>query len=440
VGVSTDIPRDVAAIAEQLNRSCHCIAVDPVALRAHLESSPETTGVYATILKDQPHLFSGSPVFLARATVDRMQAVIAAIEAVVRNRSFVEHALGEAPSIADTEHGPRGVFLGYDFHLGKDGPKLIEINTNAGGALLNAALAGAQQACCEEVSAVLAGSVDPVGVRSEFVEMFVAEWRLQRGDGMPERIAIVDEEPTRQYLYPEFLLFREMFRAAGMKAEIVDVDELRHETGALLALGRRIDLVYNRLTDFYFETPRTTALRSAYAAGDVVVTPHPRAYALRADKRLLPVLSDAPRLRDWGVEPDVVALLAESVPEARLVTPEIADELWRDRRKYFFKPATGFGSKAAYRGDKLTRTAWEHVLSRPYIAQRIVAPSERTIAVDGREVPLKLDLRNYVYEGRVQMVAARLYQGQTTNFRTVGGGFAPVFTEAAKVGPQPACN
>lgn len=27
------------------------------------------------------------------------------------------------------------------------------------------------------------------------------------------------------------------------------------------------------------------------------------------------------------------------------------------------------------------------------------------------------------------LVAARLYQGQTTNFRTAGGGFAPVFTE-----------
>jgi hypothetical protein len=25
-------------------------------------------------------------------------------------------------------------------------------------------------------------------------------------------------------------------------------------------------------------------------------------------------------------------------------------------------------------------------------------------------------------------VTARLYQGQTTNFRTPGGGFAPVFT------------
>jgi hypothetical protein len=33
-----------------------------------------------------------------------------------------------------------------------------------------------------------------------------------------------------------------------------------------------------------------------------------------------------------------------------------------------------------------------------------------------------------VYRGRVQLISARLYQGQTTNFRTPGGGFAPVLT------------
>ena len=32
-----------------------------------------------------------------------------------------------------------------------------------------------------------------------------------------------------------------------------------------------------------------------------------------------------------------------------------------------------------------------------------------------------------VYRGDVQLVSARLYQGQTTNFRTPGGGFAAVF-------------
>jgi hypothetical protein len=40
---------------------------------------------------------------------------------------------------------------------------------------------------------------------------------------------------------------------------------------------------------------------------------------------------------------------------------------------------------------------------------------------------LKFDVRDYAYDGAVQWVAARLYQGQTTNFRTPGGGFAPVY-------------
>ncbi|UPQ81365.1 hypothetical protein M0M42_13135 [Pseudomonas knackmussii] len=41
---------------------------------------------------------------------------------------------------------------------------------------------------------------------------------------------------------------------------------------------------------------------------------------------------------------------------------------------------------------------------------------------------MKFDLRAYAYAGEVQWNAARVYQGQTTNFRTEGGGFAPVFT------------
>jgi hypothetical protein len=46
----------------------------------------------------------------------------------------------------------------------------------------------------------------------------------------------------------------------------------------------------------------------------------------------------------------------------------------------------------------------------------------------GGVTELKVDVRNYAYGGEVKMVAARLYEGQTTNFRTAGGGFAPVLT------------
>jgi hypothetical protein len=50
----------------------------------------------------------------------------------------------------------------------------------------------------------------------------------------------------------------------------------------------------------------------------------------------------------------------------------------------------------------------------------------RALQVGDADTELKFDLRAYTYCGRVQLLAARTYSGQTTNFRTEGGGFAPV--------------
>jgi hypothetical protein len=114
------------------------------------------------------------------------------------------------------------------------------------------------------------------------------------------------------------------------------------------------------------------------------------------------------------------------------VTQERAEALWGQLRKLFFKPAAGYGSKAAYRGEKLTRRVWQEILRGDYVAQALVAPSERRLEIDSAETDLKLDVRAYVYGGAIQLVAARLYEGQTTNFRTPGGGFAPVFVVNAE--------
>jgi hypothetical protein len=120
-----------------------------------------------------------------------------------------------------------------------------------------------------------------------------------------------------------------------------------------------------------------------------------------------------------------VEVLAHGIPRTEVVGPENADALWAGRRRLFFKPAAGHGSKAAYRGEKLTRRVWDEIRQGSYVAQALVPPSERNIDA---ATPLKLDVRNYVYDGSVQLLAARLYQGQTTNMRTPGGGFAPVLT------------
>ena len=119
--------------------------------------------------------------------------------------------------------------------------------------------------------------------------------------------------------------------------------------------------------------------------------------------------------------------LLGGIPRTTLVKTANAEALWAGRNKLFFKPCSGYGGKAAYRGDKLTRKVWGEILAGDYVAQDLVTPSARTISIDGQVQSMKADLRNYTYDGVVQLVAARLYQGQTTNFRTPGGGFAPVF-------------
>ena len=423
------------SVADLLNASCRCITVDREALAERLESRADTAGLFASICANQPNLFAALPVFVSRAHVDAMREVIEAVEHALAVPAVRDTLLAYAPGIAHVDHGPRGVFLGYDFHLGPDGPRLIEINTNAGGALLNAALGAAQKACCDEVgllmaSALASGSPGLDAFEDEVVAMFRAEWRLARGDAPLARVAIVDDEPTAQYLHPEFLLFRRLFERAGLAASVVDPRELQHAGGRLRLGDAPVDLVYNRLTDFALASDASAALRSAYLANEVVVTPHPRAHALYADKRNLVLLGDAERLVALGVAADTARTLGRGIPRTTVVDPARGDDWWAQRKQWFFKPVDGYGGKAAYRGDKLTRGAWQQVLERPYVAQALVPPSERTITVDGELRQLKLDLRNYVYDGRVQLVAARLYQGQTTNFRTVGGGFAPVFTEA----------
>lgn len=408
-----------------LNRECFCITLDGASLLTAIQADAPDPDLAAALLAARPHLFAGMPVFLAEADLQAMLDVVAAVEAAAEDPAYQATVLAWAPAIARHDFGPRGVFMGYDFHLGAGGPKLIEVNTNAGGAFLNAFLARAQGACCREAADAMRAAP-----KAEFEvavwEMFLAEWRSQGRAGQPRSIAIVDDRPQEQYLYPEFLLAQRFFERHGVKAWIADPGELRLVGGQLMLGGEPIDLVYNRLVDFSLGGAGHEALREAYVVGAVVLTPNPRNHALLADKRNLTLLSDPAAALGWTLTPDQRRRLS-AVPRTRAVTAENADELWSARKRYFFKPAGGHGGKAVYRGDKMTRGVWDEVRQGGYIAQDLAPPTERRIRIDSEIRALKLDVRLYTYRGLPLLTAARVYQGQTTNFRTPGGGFAPVF-------------
>jgi hypothetical protein len=415
---------DPVALAARFNQECECVGTDLPALRQRLDTGLGRAGVQKPIVETHPHLFADVPVFVAGDHVREMQRVIDAVEAVTRLPAYRETVLAGAPAIARRAPANRGVFFGFDFHITPEGPKLIEINTNAGGAMLNVELQRAQQACCKPVSDSLPASPSPEACERQIFDMFMTEWRLA-GNGQPLRtIAIVDDDPQNQYLYPEFLLFQRLFEAHGVRAIIADARELTLEADSLSHRGERIDLVYNRCTDFYLSDPAHAALAEAYTRDFAVVTPHPHAHALYSNKDNLVLLSDSAALRGMSVPESDIEVLMRAIPRT-LRVDEPGERWWGERKQWFFKPASGFGSRGTYRGDKITRRAFGDVMRGDYIAQQVAPPSERRrrAATDC----FKLDVRSYVYDGKTQMLAARLYQGQTTNFRTAGGGFAPVY-------------
>jgi hypothetical protein len=413
--------------AERLNRSCYCISADIPELQRWLAQDLESRGLAQSIVARHAHLFSAAPVFVAREHAEQIRKIVEAIQATVALPRYRELVLAAAPPIAQAASAARGALLSFDFHIADTGPKLIEINTNAGGAMLNAALRRAQRACCVEVEQVLRDQAGADAVEEALFEMFAAEWRLARGDAALGSVAIVDDTPREQYLYPEFLLFQQLFETHGIAAVIAAPQELRCDGRSLRFEGQRIDMVYNRLTDFYFEDPAHAPLRLAYETGAAVMTPHPHAHALYANKRNLAVLSDQQALRGIGIADEIARLLIEGIPRTVAVAPGSGDRWWSDRKHWFFKPASGFGSRGSYRGDKLTRKVFADIMRGDYVAQALVPPSERWFRNEAGQHALKLDLRSYVYAGETLLTAARLYQGQTTNFRTPDGGFAPVY-------------
>lgn len=409
-----------SSTAELLNRGCYCKTLNREQLLARLHAQ----NLPSEVLENHQSLFAHTAVFISPEQWQQLQILVRAVTRVIQLSNYQQLALSNAPDIAKKVSSIAGVFMGFDFHLSDAGPQIIEINTNAGGGFLNAALLSAQTECCNAKGSFPA--LLQQDVERDFIAMFFQEWKLARVNQPLRAIAIVDENPQQQFLYPEFLLAQSLFERAGIKTLIADPRDLQLRNGKLFHQRQAIDFIYNRLTDFSLTQPENSVLRRAYETDAVVLSPNPFHHALYADKRNLVLLSDTQQLHALGATPEDIEILRAGIPHTQFVTAENADSLWQARKQLFFKPASGYGSKATYRGDKLTKRVWDEILQGTYVAQQQVPPSERGILVDDEKQQLKMDIRAYVYDGRIQLLAARLYQGQTTNFRTQGGGFAPV--------------
>lgn len=407
-----------------LNRRCTCEVVDIGRLRYVLEAFLPASGRLDPA--KHAHLFSPYALFVERAPLNAIAAVAADLFQVASNQQYIDHVLRWAPAIAKYKPGSIGGVLGLDFHLTVAGPRLIEINTNPGGLLLSALLLDAVQPC---VPATWSPWTTGAEARDAAVTSWLEDAQQQRGR-LPTRLAVVDVAPHDQFLYPEFELYAQAFRERGVESVIRAPGDLTLRFGGLLDAHGMIDAVYNRLTDFALADPAHASLQEAYLQRAIAMTPHPRAHALFADKRNLAVLGDSRLLESWGINGATAERLAQVIPLTVEIALENRAALWADRNGYFFKPASGFGSRGSYRGDKLTKRVWDTIASAPYVAQAMASPGARIVHGG---VSLKADVRCFASESGVLLFAARLYQGQTTNMRTPSGGFAAVLTSPVAV-------
>ncbi len=400
-----------------LNEACFCFPLDRRALDQHLlrqNSAPE----FAAALVDHTTLFASTGVLITQTDLDAMLRLVRSVEAIATLPGYRKTVFNrnQVPAQWHTDPGA-GLFMGYDFHITDTGPKLIEVNTNAGGAFLVAGMSDFVRAAHLENACAGAKLVDFARRQpNQLANTFVAEF----GPTL-EQVWIVDEQPQQQYLYPDMLLAQLALTKLGLTANVVDV-------AVLPTQSQTPSLVYNRSTDFYFAQPQSSPLTQAMADPSMRVSPGPIHHALYADKRNLLLFAQLDQLRKWGLDTALLPALA-AVPAAQLVAKESQDSLWAQRKSLFFKPASGYGSQAVYRGDKLTKRVWSEIASKQdaYIAQDLVPPARRSVQQDTQSTLLKYDVRLYTYAGQPLLAAARVYQGQTTNFRTPGGGFAPLF-------------
>ncbi|HBT36982.1 MAG TPA: hypothetical protein DEB52_13465, partial [Hyphomonas sp.] len=214
----------------------------------------------SVLLAARPNLFAATAVFVSPSDLRAMQAQVSAIEAVASLASYHDVALARSNDIIfSAQTGARGLFMGYDFHISEDGPKLIEINTNAGGAFLVSEL---QRATAKQAEACGdARLADSDAIDAGIVESFISEWQATGREGRPGRLAILDQDASEQYLYPDMLLAKDLLARNGIETLILNPEALTYENGVVAHGGRAIDMVYNRLTDFDLSEPGHAQLR-----------------------------------------------------------------------------------------------------------------------------------------------------------------------------------
>ncbi|MCB0412616.1 MAG: hypothetical protein KDD22_08830 [Bdellovibrionales bacterium] len=355
------------------------------------------------------YLLSEIEVEVSKAQLEIIEHFIQCIFRVSRQAEY-RHSLAKIDDPICQFFPPNdSVLMAYDFHIANDGtPKLIEVNTNASGFLVADTLYKTLQR-------------DPYF--REPLKALAQSFQTEAGASTSLESVIIDENLLQQKMLFEFYMYKSFLESLGWRCKISDFRELSSKADGLYIGETKLDFIYNRLTDFYLQKKESHPLRRAYITNQARLSPQPREYYLLADKQ---------RMVDWSMDGfwgDAGATKEEIDLFDRILLKSYntesfkdLDQLWTLRKKMFFKPLRMYGGKSVFKGANISRKRFLEMLDAgPCLAQELCSPA---LVQDKGGTTWKYDLRFYVYRDQVQLGVARLYQGQLTNFKTPGGGYA----------------
>ncbi|WP_413289120.1 hypothetical protein [Bdellovibrio sp. HCB337] len=355
------------------------------------------------------NLLSPFTIQLPESVLRQAQKAVEVLFRLRENQNYINSYRSDLDQRNIPDPGNKSICMSYDFHVTADHQiKLIEVNTNASFLALG----------CEMYKSF--GKALPVKDFSmdELRKDIETEVRLLgKTPSGPLKVSIIDEKPPEQRLFIEFLVYQELFSQWGWKSQIQDFRDVNPTD---------VDFIYNRHTDFFLEGPESATLKKAFQNKDSCFSPNPFEYFLLADKQRMIDWTQAENLAKWQVSTEDQAVIHQVVPASKSLEHGNKDEVWGQRKGYFFKPKNAFGSKQSYKGASISRKAFDELIGQDVIAQEYVPASEQTFPTPTGDQAFKYDLRCYAYQGRLQMITARLYQGQVTNLRTPLGGFGCV--------------
>jgi len=339
--------------------------------------------------------------------------------------------------------GPPDVLLSrLDAFLGPDGPRFIEINSDAPAGFGygdRMAEVFADLPLFQDLSRRHPVRYEPS--TPALMDAVVWAWQSrQRRQGDPV-IAIVDwaEVKTR----PDQEIVAARFEARGYECRLADPRRMEVAGGRLLADGRPVDIVYRRavLSELLEREDQVRPFLQAYRDGLALFVNSLRC-RLSEDKAFLAILTDEAYASLMSAEE--AELVRRVLPWTRRVAErrtlrdgrevDLVPHVIEDRARLVLKPAHGYGGRSVLLGDETPPEEWERAvqtaLGEPWVVQeRVPIPEEVfPVLMDGELVtaPLKVNVNPFYVEGADVGAVARASLSSVVNV-SAGGGSVPTF-------------